>query len=582
MYQLPVINNIPSYIESTDIFGGYNHNSRINENEFYNMKNLSSDYYPVLSQRPRRGIYASPQAPQGMISKDALCCVDGAHFIINGYEVQGLSLSTFESDNPKTLVSMGAYVLIFPDKKYINTKNLSEYGNIEASKTTSGTVTFNLCKADGTGYDNVVAQSAEPSDHSVSWIDTSEATYVLKQWSTSQEAWISVLTTYVKISCTGIGSGFETGDGVNISGITIQSLQNLNASSVITARSDNYIVVTGLLDCVSTTQQEAITIERRMPAFDFIMECENRLWACRYGEANDGSIVNEIYASKLGDFKNWNCFQGISTDSYAVSLGSDGQFTGAAAHKGYPIFFKENCMHKVYGNYPSNYQVQTTVCRGVQKGSDKSLATVNEILFYKSERAVVAYDGSLPTEISYSLGDTVYKNAVAGALGNKYYISMQDQTGTYTLFVYDSSMQIWHKEDNLQADSFCFCRGDLYFIDHKDKKIKTVLGTGSEKEKKIEWFAETGIIGMTMPNKKHLSRIDIRLLAEIGSRIRITVEYDSSGCWEHLATITSKSLNSFVIPVLPNRCDHFRIRIEGSGEIKIFSLCKIYRRRSEF
>ena len=158
-----------------------------------------------------------------------------------------------------------------------------------------------------------------------------------------------------------------------------------------------------------------------MPKMDFIVESNNRLWGCRYGVANNGKVVNEIYASKLGDFKNWNCYMGASTDSYAASVGTDGQFTGAVTHLGYPIFFKENCLHKVYGNYPANYQVQTTSCRGVQKGSEKSLAIVNEVLYYKSQNGICAYDGSLPNEISAEFGDERYSGAVAASHNNKYY-----------------------------------------------------------------------------------------------------------------------------------------------------------------
>ena len=158
---------------------------------------------------------------------------------------------------------------------------------------------------------------------------------------------------------------------------------------IIWDKGDDYIVVTGIIDRV-TTQEAPITVARRMPNMDFVIESRNRLWGCRYGTDVNGNMVNEIYASKLGDFKNWNSFAGISTDSYAVTVGTDGQFTGAITHLGYPIFFKEGCMHKVYGD-SLPFGVQDTACRGVQKGCGGSLAIVNEVLYYKSRSAVCAY-----------------------------------------------------------------------------------------------------------------------------------------------------------------------------------------------
>ena len=307
---------------------------------------------------------------------------------------------------------------------------------------------------------------------------------------------------------------------------------------------------------------------------DFIIESKNRLWGCRYGVSLNGEVVNEIYASKLGDFKNWNVFSGISTDSYAVTVGTDGQFTGAITHMGYPLFFKETCMHKVYGDYPANIRVQDTACRGVQRGCSRSLAIVNEVLYYKSRSAVCAYDGSLPVEMSAALGEEVYGNAVAGALGNKYYISMQDQNEVYHLFVYDTMKGMWHREDNTHALAFCTCRGELYFTTADSPKIMTVTGSGTPAETTVAWRAETGFIGTDSPDKKYISRLDVRMSLDLESTVMFFIQYDSLGGWEPIYTMTGATLRSFSVPIRPKRCDHLRLRIEGVGNAKIFSICK--------
>ena len=568
----PILSELNTSREMINVFQGYNHNLRIGDGEFYEMTNLTSDDYPILSPRPARGVYATPSIPQGMIAKDALCYVDGGNFIINEHRVpMGLT-----ADNkPKTLISMGAYVIIMPDKRYINTADLTDYGPIEASVTTTGTVTFSLCTVDGAEYENITTQATEPTNpqNMDLWLDTSSTPNALKQYSSTTAMWTSIATTYVKITATGIGVPFDEGDGVTIYGIESEDLADLNNTMIVQAKGDNYIVVTGIIDQV-TTQQAAVTVTRQMPNMDFIIESENRLWGCRYGTAINGQVVNEIYACKLGDFKNWNCFMGISTDSYAATVGTDGQFTGAITHLGYPIFFKENCMHKVYGNYPANYQIQTTACRGVQKGCERSLAIVNETLYYKARSGVCAYDGSLPVEISAALGDISYSNAVAGALGNKYYTSMLDTDGNYHLFVYDTLKRMWHREDDTQAVDFCNCRGDLYYIDYADNQIKTIKGTGVKETTPIKWGAVTGVIGTDSPDKKYIAKMDVRMKLAVGARVTFYVEYDSSGEWEHLFTMTGKSLQSFAVPIRPRRCDHLRIKIVGYGEAKIYSVCK--------
>ena len=576
--QYPKLRETETARQTVDVFRGYNRNLRIGEGEFFDMKNMTSDYYPVLAPRGKRGVYAAPAKPTGLIAKDALCYVDGEKFVINEYEVDmGLN------DAPKQLISMGAYVIILPDKKYINTLDTTDWGSIEHTYTSERDVTFSLCTVNGADYENVTVSGNEPSDpeNLALWIDTSSTPHTLKQYSKTSSLWVPIATTYVKLSCPGIGVGFNQYDGVKISGIQDEALQDLNASMVIWAKGDHYIVVAGILDAVTTQSAAdgAIKVERTMPSMDFVIESDNRLWGCRYGLSATGEVVNEIYCSKLGDFKNWNCFMGLSTDSYVASCGTDGPFTGAITHMGYPLFFKENCLHKVYGSFPSNFQIQTTACNGVQKECSKSLAIVNSTLLYKARSGVMAYDGSLPVEASYALGNEAYSNAVGGAHEGKYYISMQDVRGENHLFVYDMAKGMWHREDELRVDCFCSCRGQLYAI--SGGKILTMLGSGTKDTAPVEWMAQTGPIGTNTPDMKYISRLTVRMSMEVGASVRFLAQYDSMGDWKQICSITGTNLRSFSVPIQPRRCDHMKLRIEGEGEARIYSITKTIEQGSE-
>ena len=590
--QYPTLTEQATTRQIIDVFGGYNHNLRIGDGEFYDERNLCSDDYPLLTTRRQRGVYASPTNPQGMIAKDALCYVDGSAFVINEKRIE-MNLSTAAEDCPKSLVSMGAYVIILPDKKYINTAEVSDRGSMEATYTSTGDVTFSLCTADGGSYGDVITSAAAPENpaNGAYWLDVSGEQHALKVYSSATGVWSTVATTYVKISATGIGAQFGQYDGVQLSGIVKNGVKDLNGSAIVWAKGDDYIVVVGILDAsvTQTAADGAVKVERSVPDMDFVIESGNRLWGCKYGYA-DGKTVNEIYASKLGDFKNWNCFMGISTDSYAASCGTDGQWTGAITHLGYPLFFKENCLHKVYGTFPSNFQIQTTTCRGVQKGSGGSMAIVNEVLYYKSRGGVCVYDGSLPEEISEAFGGEIYSDAVGGGHRNKYYLSMKDSGGTWCLFVYDTRLGTWHKEDETHAEAWCSCQDEMYYIDASDKKIRTVLGRGTKDTSPISWMAETGtIMALTtssnypewISNKKFVGRMLIRMSLDAGATMQVYIQYDSSGVWEKLWDMTGKNLRTFSFPVRPHRCDHFRLKLEGTGGAKIYSITKTLERGSD-
>ena len=557
-----------------DVFRGYNHNLRVADGEFYEMENMTSDFYPVLSPRGKRGIYKSCEGLTGIIAKDSLCYVDGSGFVIGDTRVEmGLDEGT-----QKELVSMGAYVIIMPDKKYINTIEPDDRGDIEASYVSSGDVTFRLCSITGEAITPATVGAEAPANpaNGAMWLDTSATPNALKQYSESSGMWVSVASTYIRIECAGIGEKFQKYDAVEISGVKSGKLQDLNASMVIWDRGTDFVVVAGIVDQVVTqaASEGAVTLERRMPNMDFIVESENRLWGCRYGLNRNGETVNEIYASKLGDFKNWSCYMGLSTDSYAASCGTDGAFTGATAYMGNPVFFKETCLHKVYGNYPANFQIQTTACRGVQKGSYRSLAVVNEVLYYKAGTAVCAYDGSIPTEISYCLGAEQYKEAVGGALGNKYYISMLDSSGKAHLFVWDTAKKLWHREDGFRAARMESLGGTLYAMEDGTGKIWDMTRSVGSPEDKVKWSVETGEIGLEMPDMKYLARMIIRMSLEAGTEVRIYARYDFSQDWEPLFAVRSTRLRSFDIPVRAKRCDYMQLRIEGDGPGKIYSITK--------
>ena len=151
---------------------------------------------------------------------------------------------------------------------------------------------------------------------------------------------------------------------------------------------------------------------------------------------------------------------------------------------------------------------------------------------------------------------------------------MSDANEAWHLFVYDAMKGMWHREDATQATCFCNCRGDLYYIDYADKQIKTVKGTGMLDPLPVKWEAVTGVIGTDHPDKKYLSRMDVRMWLQVGARVVFYAEYDSSGEWEYLFTMDGVKLQTFAVPIRPKRCDHMRLKIVGYGDAKIYSICK--------
>ena len=594
--EFPRFQEVSRYREMTTVFGGYNHQISCQEGQFYDMKNMASSHFPVLSPRSNRGFVKSFANPQGILDKEDLWWIDNKVLYKNG-EAQTLEGVTL-TDGQKVLAKMGAYIIIMPDRIWCKTNDDDsklECGYME-NKTSKRGVTISICEASGKAiewHDAEYYKKNEAKDGSYMMSVNSNGKPSLKVYSATTSIWMTVASTYVQITAEGIGKGFEKEDGVKITTNDVSnSLDNIfvnkeedkihySTNTYIVDKTDNSITIPGIFKAsVTEFSDMTIKVERKVPDMAFITECNNRLWGC----STDG---HELYCCKLGDVKNWNCFMGTAIDSWAATIGSDGKFTGAITYLGYPIFFKEDCLIKIAVSAIGGHQTKETMCRGVQNGSSGSLTVLNETLYYKSSTGVCAYNGSLPYSISDDLGEVGYYDAVAGAIADRYYISMRDNKNVYSLFVYDIKNGIWCKEDNTKVLFFCRHKDDLYYIDDKDKMMKSVGGTllydAPEKteEDKFDWFVESGPIGYSSPDNKYVGRINLRITMEFGTNVDFFLQYDSCGEWEHKFNMSGTGTRTFSIPIIPKRCDHFRYKISGNGGCKIHSVTKTVEQGSD-
>ena len=607
MKKMPQLQQGAQSIQMTSAFRGYNHNEIIADGEMFDMQNMSGDKYPLLTLRGKRGITSFDAAGNvpvpltGIHGRDELVFVRGTKVYYDFLQVSGLTVSADPAMQPKKIVSFGAYVCIWPDKVYFNTANLADVGSMDHAWSGNGqNVSLAMCRGDGTNYDMTeitVSETApeNPSNNQL-WIDQSGDNDVLRQYNLGTAEWVEVASTFVKITATGIGTGLKEYDVLDVSGLAAASgtaariaaqIDALNGSKIVYFCGENYIVVAGL---ISQTQQAladaTVRANMTVPDLDFVCESNNRLWGCKYGLVN-GQVLNEIKASKLGDFRNWNCYMGISTDSYTASVGTDGPFTGVITQRGYPVFFKEGCIHRVSGNTPSSFSIQTTIARGVQRGCWRSLAVVNENIYYKSRGDVMVYDGNMPESVSTQLGDILYSDARAGVLGNKYYISMKDKNNNWRLFNYDTKYGVWYKEDSTKALGFGTVDDELFFIDEDNNTLVAVRGSMGTQEDDFDWAAEFGLVGVNyqqggsydsparVRNAKYLSMFKIRMYLEPGAHMKLWIKYNDNPLYELMGERQGTDMRTFILPVVPKRCDHLRFKITGHGEAKIYDLSRI-------
>lgn len=561
--EMPMLKRVWTRRQTVDAFGGLNRGARIGDGEFAQMENLCADFYPALGPRPGRSLGQERQVT-ALGAGEGLYYTQGQDLVLPQWRVK-LGLT---EEGPKTLVNMGAYVLVFPDKKYASTADPRDYGSMEACYPRGTPVTLTPCDLEGADRIPDFVQSTEPLQpaNRALWLDTSASPNLLKEWSAGASLWVTVQTAYVRLSAPGIGEDFQKYDGVTLTGA-----ENLDGANVIWAAERDLLVVSGVLEGQRVLEQ-GVEVLRSVPDMDYVTECGNRLWGCRFGPGPDGKMVNEIYASKLGDFRNFRCFMGLSTDSYTVGVGSQGPFTGAVTYLGSPTFFKEDCLYKIYGSYPAAFRVQSTVCRGVQRGSSESLAIVGETLFYRSPMGICAYDGSWPTEVGKALGDGPFGGGAGAGFGGRYFLSLWEETGD-ALYVLDTALGQWHREAGIGAVQLRFCQGKLYGLDGAGQLV-TLRGQDSEEQ--VAWSAKTGRISGWDGKSQILTGIELQMMLSRRAQAQVSVRYDDTGPWEVVGTMTGTD-RRFSLPVRPKPCAHLELRLEGQGDMRLYSVTRVYR-----
>ena len=594
-------------------FGGLNETYGCTEAEYSGGMNFSARDFPALSTRLPRRRLQELAGLNGMYHLNGLLTVCGQDLVYTPDEApaQPVTVKNAVADSRKTMVGIGTKILIFPDKVAFDTADGSAAPLGAAWEAGSLSVSFAPCDASGNTYevkDKGTKEPEHPQDGQL-FLKLNEpdkpysAENTLEVYSEASGNWTVIPLDYCLVTAEGIGAEFRVWDTVTLTGTGAEQAgqwAGLDGDRIVYGVTETTLrlradpggehfygrlvhngssVVWVSMDGTQREEYfpaEGVKVERRVPDLEYLTECDNRVWGCSSSE-------NVIYACKLGDPTNWFSYRGIAADSYAVTVGSDGAFTGAATCMGYALFFKENTLHKLYGSKPSDFQLSSLRCRGVAKGAARSLCVINETLYYLSPDGVMAWDGSIPTKVSTALDPARLRNvksALGGALDGRYYLHLVRGSGeaqAVRLLVYDTERGLWQEEDVCSYE-MAGSGGQLYLWDGKaiwaadaDREENWQQAGGIEDGVSFELVS--GNIGLDGPEELYLSRLTLRLEAEVKSRIEVAVSYDS-GAWETLAQLTADGRRCFDVPLVPRRCGSLRLRLKGRGQLTLRSLTR--------
>ena len=595
-------------------FGGLNETYGCTEAEYSGGMNFSARDFPALSTRLPRRRLQELAGLNGMYHLNGLLTVCGRDLVYTPDEApaQPVTVKNAVADSRKTMVGIGTKILIFPDKVAFDTADGSAAPLGAAWEAGSLSASFAPCDASGNTYevkDKGTKEPEHPQDGQL-FLKLNEpdkpysAENTLEVYSEASGNWTVIPLDYCLVTAEGIGAEFRVWDTVTLTGTGAEQAgqwAGLDGDRIVYGVTETTLRLradpggehfygrlvhngsSAVWVSMDGTQREeyfpaeGVKVERRVPDLEYLTECDNRVWGCSSSE-------NVIYACKLGDPTNWFSYRGIAADSYAVTVGSDGPFTGAATCMGYALFFKENTLHKLCGTKPSDFQLTSLRCRGVAKNAARSLCVLNETLYYLSPDGVMAWDGSIPTKVSGVLDSGRLSNvqsAVGGALDGRYYLHIARAAageGVARLLVYDTERALWSEEDVCSYE-MTSTGGQLYLWDGQalwaaDPSRETDWQSTDGVEEKLNFELVTGDIGLDGAEDRYLSRLTLRLDAECGSTVTVSASYDG-GPWETVAELAAQNVRrSYDMPFVPRRHGTLRLRLKGRGQITLRSIAK--------
>jgi hypothetical protein len=151
----------------------------------------------------------------------------------------------------------------------------------------------------------------------------------------------------------------------------------------------------------------------------------------------------------------------------------------------------------------------------------------------------------------------------------------------------DTRTGLWFREDGAQAEWFANCQGEGYFIDVAGDLWSLRYGEKATAfdeqtvEAELEWSAETGDLMDDIRDNKWVSRIQCRVRMDEGASVTVYLQLDG-GTWEKVMTVQPAGKRTITLPIASRRCDHLRLRLEGTGEMSLYQLSRYVEQGSEF
>jgi hypothetical protein len=345
---------------------------------------------------------------------------------------------------------------------------------------------------------------------------------------------------------------------------------------------NNSLLVSNGVDAAQKYDGTTVSTLANAPALsNFITTHDNRVYL---------AAKSTVYFSALRKAEDWSTVNDSGSIVVETSDGLD--ITGLIAGSSRLTVFKQNSIHELFGNNPSNYQMKI-VTDNLGSPTGNTAQVIDGVIYFLGNDAVYRYSGgSVPSsDFSLQVRDALSKinkaaadQSVSWQTGKKYYLAFPTGSNTNpdTVLEYDLEFNLWNtwsfpspitaKGAVLSDITYIGCaNGTLYKMDNS-----AITDNGTV----IAWeWVSKPFTFSSLAAKSRWYRMWVVADIPTGATLNVHVSGDEDGeNWTKVQGITANTTiqsKEIMIPTtLINQSNWVRIRLEGTGQTVVYEVSR--------
>lgn len=276
---------------------------------------------------------------------------------------------------------------------------------------------------------------------------------------------------------------------------------------------------------------------------------------------------DNVKCSAIGNYKIWDKYAGVLSDSWATDVASAGKFKALKSYRDHLMLFKNSITYELYGDTPAQFLLKEAFTMGAV--SSNAVCEVQGQLFFVDSSGVQVYGGGIPKSVTYKLRES-YEDANCWTDNRRFFMSLKGNIPR--TYVYDTEMNQWTGYCNkffkyfttVEVDGIRKIRGVT-----EDNKILE-FESGNEK---VDWVAISKIYDDKTFQKKSIRRLKFKCHMNIGSEIEFFISHNQEPprSYSVIKHTTDYSNMREVVQYIPlQRNSTIQIIIKGKGHSVVY------------